>query len=142
MKDKFIPEKTFSLIKNNIPLSCVDIIIQNNQNEFLLVKRTISPYKNKWCLPGGIIKKNQKIKNKLNEVVKNELGIIAINIRPLGFYEKIYNDRHDISHCFSAKTKNKKIKLDFQASDAKFFKKIPKNTAKFHQIMLNDLGFS
>ncbi len=141
MKSRSIPKKTFQLIKNNIPFSCVDLILVNEKNEFLLVKRKIEPYKNKWCLPGGIVKKGQKLENKLQEVAKKELGVKANDIRPLGFYEKIYSKRHDISHCYVCKTKHNAITLDFQASSARFFKQIPSNTANFHVIMLNDAGF-
>ena len=141
MKQK-IPQKLFEEIKNSIPLSCVDLIVINRNNEFLLVKRSITPYKNKWCLPGGIIKRNQKIHEKLYEIAKKELGINVEIIRPIGFYEKVYSSRHDISHCFIVKSNNlKNLKLDFQAEEMKFFKKIPKNAALFHIEMLQDAGF-
>jgi len=35
----------------------------------------IGTYENKWCLPGGIIKRGQKIQEKLQEMEKEELGI-------------------------------------------------------------------
>jgi len=138
---KKIPESIFIKIKNNVPLSCVDIILSNKKNEFLLVKRSIEPYKNKWCLPGGIIKRGQKIEDKIKEIAKKELGIKLKKWKPIGFYEKIYSTRHDISHCFIVTTKDEDISLDFQAKDAKFFSCIPKNTAKFHETMLKDAGF-
>jgi 8-oxo-dGTP diphosphatase len=137
---KKVPEKLFQKIKENIPLSCVDIILVKN-NEFLLVKRSISPYKNKWCLPGGIIKKNQKIIQRLQQVGKEELGIKVDIIKSLGVYEKIYQDRHDISHCYVATSSKQELKLDFQAKSAKFFTKIPNNTSNFHALMLRDAGF-
>ena len=65
---KKIPESIFIEIKNNVPLSCVDIILKNDKNEFLLVKRSIEPYKNKWCLPGGIVKRGEKLENKIKEI--------------------------------------------------------------------------
>lgn len=140
MKSHKIPEILFQKIKNSVPLSCVDIILIRN-DQFLLVKRSIPPYKNKWCLPGGIIKKNQKIIERLNCVARHELGVKIKIVRVLGFYEKIYKDRHDISHCYIVKSDNKDIILDFQAYEFKFFKHIPKNIASFHAIMLKDAGF-
>ena len=137
-----IPEDLFQQIKNKIPFSCVDAILVNKNKEFFLVKRSISPYKNKWCLPGGIIKRGQKIRQKLAETAKDELGIKFHKVKELGFYEKIYKERHDISHCFIVTSKNKSIKLNFQASEGRFFKKIPKNTASFHAKMLREAGFS
>jgi len=140
MKSK-IPEGLFQQIKQNVPLSCVDAILVNKNKEFFLVKRKIPPYKNKWCLPGGIIKRNQTFHQKLAETGKEELGIKFSNVKKLGFYEKIYKTRHDITHCFIVTSENNSIALNFQASQGKFFKKIPKNTASFHAKMLKDAGF-
>ena len=140
MKPTKISEKLFQKIKQNMPLSCVDLILIKN-DQFLLVKRTIPPYKNKWCLPGGIIKKDQKIIDRLNNVAKCELGVKVKILKPLGFYEKIYRDRHDISHCFVVTSENKNFTLDFQADKFRFFKYIPNNTALFHAKMLKDAGF-
>jgi len=137
-----IPNNIFSIIQKNIPLSCVDAILINKKNEFLLVKRSILPYKNKWCLPGGIIKRNQKILDKLDEIGKKELGIKFESVKPIGFYEKIYPNRHDIAHCFLVKASSYDPTLDYQASVGKFFKKIPNNTSIFHAKMLKDAGFS
>ena len=136
-----IPEELFRQIKKNVPLSCVDAILVNKNKEFFLVKRNILPYKNKWCLPGGIIKRGQKIRQKLDETAKYELGIKFDKVKELGFYEKIYKSRHDISHCFIVTSKNKSVNLNFQASEGRFFKKIPKNTAIFHAKMLREAGF-
>lgn len=140
MRSKKIPDRIFRLIKKNIPFSCVDTILIRD-NEFFLVKRQIPPYKNKWCLPGGIIKKGQKIAERIVQVGIEELGIKFQVIKPLGVYEKIYKDRHDISYCFVVKSRDCNIVLNFQASEGKFFKKIPKNTALFHVKMLIDAGF-
>ena len=141
MKSHKISEELFQKIKQNIPLSCVDIILIKN-DQFLLVKRAITPYKNKWCLPGGIIKKNQKIVERLNNVAKCELGVKVKIIKALGFYEKIYKDRHDISHCYVVTTDDKNFTLDSQANEFRFFKHIPDNTALFHVKMLKDAGFN
>ena len=140
MNSKRIPDKLFQEIKKSVPLSCVDMILIKD-DKFFLVKRKISPYKNKWCLPGGIIKRGQKIMDRLEQLGKEELGIKLEIIKNLGFYEKVYNERHDISHCYLVKTSDDKIKFDFQASGGRFFKKIPQNTAPFHAIMLRDAGF-
>jgi 8-oxo-dGTP diphosphatase len=141
MKTNQISETLFQQIKDSVPLSCVDIILVES-DEFLLVRRTIPPYKNKWCLPGGIIKRNQKIIDRLKIVAKEELGIKVRILKVLGFYEKIYKNRHDISHCFIVTGNKKKVSLDFQANEFKFFKRIPPNTAAFHVKMLKDAGFN
>lgn len=132
----YITEHYFKIMQKSFPFSCIDIIVLNAKNEFLLIKRNIPPYKGKWCLPGGIIKYREKMENALNRIVKDELGITVKIIKNVGFFEKIYPNRHDISHCFLTRLKSTKIKLDFQAIDYKFFSKIPKQISCFHKEMI------
>ncbi len=122
-------------------MSCVDLIVLNPQSEFLLVKRAISPYKNKWCLPGGIIHFGEKLEAAVKRISNNELGINTKIIEEIGFFEKVYPGRHDITHCFLVSTKNTNIKLDFQASDAKFFSQIPSQIGSFYIPMLQKAIF-
>lgn len=140
MKYLKVPEKIFKSIIKYVPLSCVDAILINNK-EFFLVRRKIPPYRNRWCLPGGIIKRGQKIQERLKEVSREELGIEVEEVRKIGVYEKVYKNRHDISHCFVVRIRSGNISLNYQASSGRFFKKIPKNTALFHRQMLRDAGF-
>jgi len=137
---KYVSEKDFQICKSSFPLSCIDLIIINSKSEFLLVKRTISPYKNKWCLPGGIIHFGEKLDKAIERISKEELGIKINLMKEIGFFEKVYHDRHDISHCYLARTKNTEIKLDFQASNAKFFSKIPSQLGSFYISMLEKSG--
>jgi 8-oxo-dGTP diphosphatase len=133
---KFISEKEFQICKRSFPLCCIDVIILNSKSEFLLVKRSIAPYKNKWCLPGGIVHFGEKLENSIERIVKKELGIHIKLIKEIGFFEKVYPSRHDISHCYLATTKDTELKLDFQAFDAKFFSKIPSSIGSFYIPML------
>ena len=83
-----------------------------------------------------------KIIHRLKQVGKEELGVKTDTIEFPGAYEKMFQDIHDISHCYIITILKQNIKLDFQAKDAKFFTKIPKNTAYFHASMLKDVNFS
>lgn len=133
---KFVSEKDFQVCKRSFPFCCVDLIILNSKSEFLLVKRSIPPYKNKWCLPGGIVHFGEKLDKAIHRIITNELGIKIKVIREIGFFEKIYSGRHDISHCYLAISSDADLKLDFQASDAKFFSKIPSQLGSFYLPML------
>lgn len=137
---KQIPKPIFNQIRKHVPLSCVDAILVKGDS-FFLVRRNIPPFKNKWCLPGGIIKRGQTIFNRLDQVGKEELGVKFKIVKTVGFYEKIYKNRHDITHCFMVQSKSDNVKLNFQASEGRYFKKIPSNTASFHIKMLKDAGF-
>lgn len=129
-------EKRFNNFRRSFPFSCIDLIVLDKQNKFLLVRRNIPPYKGKWCLPGGIIRYGEKMIDAINRIAQKELGIEVELIREVGFFEKIFQERHDISHCFLVRLKSKIIKLDFQATRATFFSDIPKQIASFHKEMI------
>lgn len=61
-------------------------------------------------------------------------------IKKVGFFEKIFQNRRDISHCFLAKSVSNLINLDYQASDAKFFSSLPKQISLFHKLMIEESG--
>lgn len=106
----------------------------------MLVRRNILPYKGKWCLPGGIVRYGERMENAVHRIVKTELGVDVKLIKQIGSFEKIYPSRHDISNCFLARLKSKLIQLDFQATDAQFFSRIPKHMAPFHKEMIRKSG--
>ena len=49
----FIPEKKYREIVQVIPILCIDALIINNKNEYLLLKRLNEPLKNVFWVPGG-----------------------------------------------------------------------------------------
>ncbi|SHO42827.1 GDP-mannose mannosyl hydrolase [Nitrosotalea sinensis] len=136
------PDDTlFHKFQSYFPFCCVDLILIKN-GKFLLVKRSISPYKGKLCLPGGIMRRGEKLEAAVKRIGREELGIDVEIKTSVGFYEKIYPNRHDVTHCFLVITKKGKIHYDYQAKTGKFFKNIPKETAPFFKKMLIDAGFS
>lgn len=136
-----VTNSLFNKFKSSFPFCCIDLILVKG-DEFLLVKRTIPPYKGKLCLPGGIIRRGEKINSAIKRIGKEELGVHLEIIQTVGFYEKIYQNRHDVTHCFIVRIKTGELTLDYQANHAEFFKNIPKGTADFFRKMLVDAGFS
>lgn len=130
-------ERIFESFRYHFPFSCVDLIVIKG-HKFVLVKRTIPPYKGKWCLPGGIIRRGENMKAAVERIAKSELGIKVKIIRSIGFYEKIFQSRHDISHCFLCKYVSGTLKTDFQSDEVRFFNIPPSNLALFHFRMLKD----
>ena len=56
--------KKFIEFEHIFPFSVVEIIICDENNNFLLTKRAIEPFKNKWHFPGGLVEKNTSLKKK------------------------------------------------------------------------------
>lgn len=133
MKIKDISSKEFKSIYSRVPRLCVEVIIQT-QDGILLTKRAITPCKGEWHTPGGTVIKGERLEQTVKRVAKAELGL-KIRIKEiLGVIE--YTDiknyfGHAISIAFLAEPISRhRIKLDYQASEFGFFKKMPPHTIK------------
>lgn len=135
---KIAPLKLYKEFGKYFPFSTVDVIIRDNDGSFILTKRIIPPYVNKWHLPGGLIRKGEKLRDAVKRSVKNEINLEIKIEKFLGTYENPICTRHDISHVFIASIEKGKIKNDFQSKGVKFFKKPPKNTISYHIKILQD----
>ena len=74
----FIPEKKYREIVQVIPILCIDALIINNKNEYLLLKRLNEPLKNVFWVPGGRVLHLEKTEDALVRIMKKELGLDII----------------------------------------------------------------
>ncbi|MGI0047115.1 MAG: NUDIX hydrolase [Nitrosotalea sp.] len=140
MKRKFkkAPKELFDRFALYFPYSTVDIVIQN-ADSFLLTRRAIPPYKNKWNLPGGIVFKMEKLSDTAKRVAKEELNLTVKLEGFLGVYENPVSVRHDITHVFLVSILKGDLVRDFQSSEAKFFKIIPHDMVPYQKKILRDV---
>ncbi len=132
-----IPSLLFEKFAKYFPFASVDVVVHDGDS-FILTKRIIEPYKNKWHLVGGVVYRNQRLESRAKQVVKEELNLNVKIEKFLGTYEDLGSQRHYISHAFVAHIINGKIKLDFQSEEAKFFKSVPNNIIPFHVKIIQD----
>jgi 8-oxo-dGTP diphosphatase len=134
-----VTSDSFREFGKSFPFSVVEIIIRDKNNRFLLTKRAITPYKNKWHFPGGVVERNTSLEKMVKIVAKRELNVNVKIDKFVGVYESILPERHDISHLYIVHITKGDIKLDYQSTEAKFFDKIPKNIIPLHQKMWQDV---
>jgi NAD+ diphosphatase len=60
---------------------CNAVILKNDNNEILLVKRAHEPNKNTWDLPGGFIDIHEELEESAKREIKEELSIDITNIQ-------------------------------------------------------------
>ena len=79
------------------------------------------PSPNKWGLPGGAIRKNEKSLKAIKRELKEEINIVPQNIIYLG--KQIYEDGSEVSRYFSKLTKDefKNVKLCSEGQKLEFF---------------------
>ncbi|HGY7193620.1 TPA: NUDIX domain-containing protein, partial [Escherichia coli] len=59
----FLDDNAFKNIIRNTPLISIDLIIQNEKDEYLVGKRNNRPARGFWFVPGGRILKDESLDN-------------------------------------------------------------------------------
>ena len=89
---KKLDMRTFQCVVDNTPLVSIDFIVEYN-GKILLGKRKNKPAKSYFFTPGGRIYKNEYIKNALQRIAWEELGIGLKNMPEfIGAFEHFYDD--------------------------------------------------
>jgi colanic acid biosynthesis protein WcaH len=87
-------DRTLLTIIQHTPLVSIDLIIYNPKGEVLLGLRRNRPARGTWFVPGGRIRKDERISLALLRIAKTEVGL---ELEPrsahlLGVYEHMYED--------------------------------------------------
>jgi colanic acid biosynthesis protein WcaH len=128
-----IREDLYKKIINCLPIVCVDIIIKNSDNKYLLVKRRNNPLKGEWWVVGGRIDHLEKAKKAAKRKLKQEINLNIDKLSFEGFYEDNFKNNsfentpyHTISLIFSCKVdNNQQFFLDKQSSEWMWSDKLP-----------------
>ncbi len=103
------------------PSLTVDILIFNENNEFILVKRGNNPFKNTWAIPGGFVEYGETTETAAIREAKEETGI-DIQIKELfDVYSNPNRDPrgHTVTIVYLANGNFKDISAGSDAVDAK-----------------------
>jgi 8-oxo-dGTP diphosphatase len=129
-------ESLYDEFRTYFPFSTVDLLVISEE-KFLLSKRLNQPYKNMWHLPGGMIRKGEKMIDAVSRIGIEELGSTPKIIKFFGIHESLSKFRHDISNCFIVSVNIKKLYLE-NNKNLIFFSKLPKNIVPFQNIIIKD----
>ncbi len=129
-----IPKDKYAEIMKALPILCVDIIIKNTSNEYLLIKRAYEPLKGVWWVAGGRVLKGETLEQAAKRKVKEEIGVIVDVVYPVGYYEDVFETNpfglstplHSVSLVFSTIINNDNgILLEDQSTHWKYSKELP-----------------
>jgi ADP-ribose pyrophosphatase YjhB (NUDIX family) len=72
---KYAPREIFEQILEWSVIPTFDLVLEIEGSGYVMVKRKISPYKDKWALPGLRMYKDEDIDDTLVRIAKQEVGI-------------------------------------------------------------------
>ncbi|PLX07417.1 MAG: NUDIX hydrolase [Marinilabiliales bacterium] len=105
-------------------LNTVDIIVLDNSNRVLLIKRGNEPYKNMWAFPGGFIEMDEKLVDSAKRELEEETGLQNIDLEQFRTYGDPGRDprgRNITVVFYGTCSSPSKIKAGDDASEAKWF---------------------
>jgi len=128
---KKIPAELYERIIENMPVFCVDVVVQKDK-KVLLVYRKEEPAKGEWWLPGGRVLKGEKILNAIKRKVNEETGLEVKNIKYLGIQEyfsdkSVFDNIKTGTHCivgvYLVEVEGD-VEIDLTSSDYKWINQI------------------
>ena len=89
---KLIPAEQFQIVVEYTPLISIDLVTMY-QDKVLLGRRVNRPAKDFYFTTGGIVRKNESVKEAKKRIAKDELGIeLNQKLKFIGVFEHFYDD--------------------------------------------------
>lgn len=88
----FIDQDLYLKIREVMPTTCVDLVVTNPNNEYLLLHRKEEPAKGLWWIPGGRIHKNESWRDAAYRKSMEELGVCLDLVDFISLEESIFHN--------------------------------------------------
>ena len=85
-------DEQFLHVVSATPLVSIDLILHDETGRVLLGHRRNRPAKGSWFVPGGRIRKNERVAEALQRISQHELGVAIQNARLVGVFDHLYED--------------------------------------------------
>lgn len=93
-KSGWLDAATFETVIASTPLVSIDLIVQNEQGEYLFGMRNNRPAQSYWFVPGGRVQKKETLDAAFRRLTLEELGVELERSETQfnGIYEHFYQD--------------------------------------------------
>jgi len=108
----YIEEELYSRFVELMPITCIDVLIHDDEGRILLVKRNQEPAKDKWWVIGGRLLKDETMLEGAVRKAKEEVGLDVKVEKIIGVYDEFFNTSiqgyptHTVCIAFLAKADN------------------------------------
>lgn len=86
----WIDDDDWATIVANVPIPSVDLVVCY-EGGILLGRRANDPAKGEWFVPGGRIRKGERLRKAVHRVADEELDVDVTVREPLGSYDHLYD---------------------------------------------------
>lgn len=88
-----LPADTFRTVVASTPLVAIDLLVRDREGRYLVGERRNPPARGSWFVPGGRIRKNERLAEALRRLCEEELGSGTRLAEPVfrGAYEHFYD---------------------------------------------------
>lgn len=143
----WIPEEEWATVVRNVPVVSVDLVVRTPDG-VLLLERTNRPAKGEWFVPGGRVRKGERLVEAVHRVAREELGVEVEIEERLGAYEHLYDDaetpdaggKHYLANGFLVSTDATEFDLDDQHGAARVFETPPADLHPYVRAYLEAAG--
>lgn len=144
---EWIPDEEWATIVENVPIVSVDLVVECPEG-IVLGKRANEPAKGEWFVPGGRVRKGERLEETVHRIAQEELNIDIEIQESLGTFQHFYEtsevgrEKHYVAHGFHVWTETADFDLDEQHADVDVFEIVPSNLHKYVQMYLDEAGWS
>jgi 8-oxo-dGTP diphosphatase len=140
----------FPVSLNAVNIVCFKIDWKERMLNVLLVKRSISPFKNKWSLPGGFVQGDETLEEAARRIFVDETGISPAYLSQFRSYSDTKRDKRVVNQLSGQKarviataftaiyTSDEELQLNEEGEDIRWFK-IPRRY--FSRYIPEDMAF-
>jgi len=135
-KDRWIPPEKWEVIVDNVPIVSVDLIVKY-EGGVLLGLRENEPAKGEWFVPGGRVRKGEKLEAAVHRIAREELAVDVDIKSMLGTYGHFYErsevgtSKHYVAHGYHVRTGETELKSDSQHRALSVFETRPENLHEY-----------
>lgn len=118
-----LSDDLFSLVVRHRPIVCIDLLVRDAQGRLLVGLRKNRPAQDTWFVPGGNLRKDERLADGFCRIAKAELGIdLSISTAQfVGAFEHFYADNwrnepgygtHNIALAYALTLEPSALRLD------------------------------